>query len=62
MYKTKAMLAVDNGCSVPTVNRIIREMEESDNYPTAIRRCGRVTIDEEAFEHYVRRRKRKIGG
>jgi predicted site-specific integrase-resolvase len=61
MYLTKKMLADKNDVSVPTVNRIIREMEESGNYPTAIRRCGRVTIDEEAFEHYVRRRKRKIG-
>ena len=52
------MLADKNDVSVATASRILREMEESGNYPTAARRCGKVTIDEEAFEHYVRRRKR----
>ena len=58
MYLTKKMLADKNEVSVATVSRILREMEESGKYPTAARRCGKVTIDEEAFEHYVRRRKR----
>lgn len=60
MYLTKKMLADKNDISVATVSRILREMDESGNYPTVARRCGKVTIDEEAFEHYVRRRKRGI--
>ena len=60
MYLTKKMLADKNDISVATVSRILREMEESGNYPTAARRCGKAIIDEEAFEHYVRRRKRGI--
>lgn len=58
MYLSKKMLAEKNDVSVATVSRILREMEESGNYPTAARRCGKVTINEEDFEHYVRHRKR----
>ena len=60
MYLTKKMLADKNDVSVATASRILREMEESGNYPTAARRCGKVTINEDDFEHYVRRRKRGI--
>lgn len=56
IYLTPQMLATKNGCSVYTIRRIMREMRESGNYPVAIRRCGGVTVSEEAFEHYVCRR------
>lgn len=59
MYLTKKMLADKNDVSVATVSRILREMEESGNYPTAARRCGKVTIDDEAFDHFTKTRKRK---
>lgn len=58
MYVDITMLALENGCSTATIRRIVREMEKSGNYPTAVRRCGVTKVDSEAFEHYVRRRKR----
>lgn len=62
MYITASMLATKNGCSVATISRIIKEMESSGRYPTAVRRCGKTTIDAEAFEDYVRHRKRRKRG
>lgn len=62
MYITASMLATKNGCSVATISRIVREMEDCGRYPTAVRRCGKTTIDAEAFEDYVRHRKRRKRG
>lgn len=59
MYVSMSMLATQEGCSTATIRRIVKEMKDSGNYPTAIRRAGRMLIDTECFEHYVRRRERK---
>lgn len=56
MYLTPAMLAYKNGCCKETIARIVKEMKKTGLYPTAVRRCGHMTIDEEQFDHYVARR------
>lgn len=61
MYVEISMIAAKNGCCDATVRRIVREMEESGSYPTAVRRCGITKVDADAFEHYIQRRKRKRG-
>ena len=59
MYVDIKMLAYQNGCCVETIRRILKEMKATGNYPTAVRRCGNVSVDTEQFEHYVQRRERK---
>lgn len=59
MYVSVKMLAAQEGCSVSTISRIVKEMRESGRYPTAIRRAGKVQVSTEDFEDYVRRRERK---
>ncbi|MBR5300265.1 MAG: hypothetical protein IKU36_08460 [Bacteroidales bacterium] len=59
MYVSMSMLATQEGCSTATIRRIVKEMKDSGNYPTAIRRAGKTLIDADSFEHYVRRRERK---
>lgn len=59
MYVPIKVLAAENHCSTATINRIVKEMERSGNYPAAVRRVGKKLIDADSFEHYARRRKRK---
>ena len=59
MYVSIKMLATQEGCSVSTISRIVKEMRECGRYPTAIRRAGKVQVSTEDFEDYVRKRERK---
>ena len=59
MYVTIRMLANREGCSDGTIRHVLAEMKATGNYPTAVRRCGKVTVDTEQFDHYVCRRERK---
>ena len=59
MYVSMSMLATQEGCSVATISRIVKEMKDSGRYPEAVRRAGKTLVNTEDFEHYVRRRERK---
>jgi hypothetical protein len=53
------MLATKYDCSIATISRCFREMEDSRRYPTAVQRIGRIMVDDEAFDHFTKTRKRK---
>ena len=59
MYVSLEMMATKYSVSVATVRRIIKEMEQSGRYIGAIKRVGKTEVNDEDFEHYVCRRKRK---
>jgi hypothetical protein len=59
MYVEPLMLATKYDCSIATISRCIREMEDSGRYPTAVQRIGRIKVDDEAFDHFTKTRKRK---
>lgn len=59
MYVSLEMMATKYSVSVATVRRIIKEMEQSGRYIGAIKRVGKTEVNDEDFEHYVCRRKRR---
>ena len=59
MYVYREMLAERHDVRPDTISRIVREMEKPGDYPKAVKRCGRLEINEEDFEDYLTRRRRK---
>jgi len=59
MYVYREMLAQKHDVKPDTISRIVREMEKTGDYPRAVKRCGRLEINEEDFEDYLTRRKRR---
>lgn len=59
MYVYREMLAKKHDVKPDTISRIVREMEKTMDYPKAVKRCGRLEINEEDFEDYLTERRRK---
>ena len=58
MYVSVKMLAVQEGCSVDTVFRNYRAMEQSGLYPMAVKQSGGIKIDPEAYNDFLCQRRR----
>ena len=61
MYVTYPMAAAEFGCSIATIRRRVREMEETGLYPTAVRRVKGVEVDLEQLEVFCTVGRRKYG-
>lgn len=59
MYVYREMLAKRHNVTPDTISRIVLEMENTGDYPRAVKFCGRKEINEEDFEDYLTRRKRR---
>lgn len=58
MYISVKALAMQEGCSVSTVWKNVRKLEDSGMYPEAIKESGGLKIDPEAYTSFLCRQRR----